>query len=108
MVLTMLRHGIFSRFKQTESVLHDGEEVPGQWQRPDFLSRPLKVSEYQLYQVPSGMEGKPDLISDQFYGTTLLDWLLIVVNNDTSVLNWPRAGSIIKIPNQSLVSAELI
>lgn len=96
-----------SRFYKTQTVVFDGEEVFGKWDSPSFVGRNLRDGEYTPYQVDNAREGRPDMISNEVYGTTQLDWVLIAANGARGALNWPRAGDVIKVPIVDLVSSEL-
>jgi hypothetical protein len=95
----------YSRFNQTQRVLYDGQETLGMWVNP--ITDQL-VNTAGKYVVANRYEGRPDLIAYEAYGSSSLDWLLIAVNKATGALNWPRAGDVILIPQQSLIASELI
>ncbi len=98
----------YSRFAATPTVFRDGHEVFGSWNRPELLKRPLLEDEKVRYAVTKAVEGRPDLISNEIYGTTQFDWLIIVYNKARNVLNWPLAGTLIEMPIPTLVSSELL
>lgn len=54
--------------------------------------------EYETGVVPTGVENRPDLISDVFYGTPKYWWLLMLVNNITDPFEGFNIGDTIKIP----------
>ena len=95
----------YSRFSKTDSVLFDGNETFGMWKNPitDVIYNNLI-----LYVVDSRHVGRPDIIADELYGNSSLDWVLIAVNNATTSLNWPNAGDTIKVPDASLITSELL
>ena len=103
----MLELDLYSRFKGTGTTLLDSCEVFGVWTKPSLLTRVLRDDQIQYYVVNNSKAGRPDLISYEIYGTTLLDWLVIAFNRG-EVLNWPRAGQVIKLPISSLVLSELV
>ncbi len=70
-------------------------------QRPD-------ESDIGIFQLTSVLEGRQDLISQQIYSTPLLDWVLIAFNQVRDPLNWPRAGSAIEYPLDTVVLPELL
>lgn len=94
--------GFYSRFKNTESLIFDGVETFGVWNQPNFMAN---VDDRFVINFPvsSEFEGRPDLISLRFYGTTLLDWVVIGFNAPRDVFNWPRAGVTIRIPSRNVV-----
>ena len=71
------------------------------------LKRKLNSAPYILYKIPIAYKFRPDLISQEFYGSGKLYWILTYIND----INDSPAGfdvlKIIKIPNPKLVS-ELI
>lgn len=101
-----LEVGSFSRFKNTETVLFQEEEVFGKWVPPAALA---SISDDQIKRiiVPAEREGRPDRIADDEYGSTELDWLLIAFNNARGALNWPRAGDVISIPAIDAIASDL-
>ncbi len=103
-----LRVDDFSKYRETDTILQDGEEVFGRWVEPDLLVRELGEDQFQVFVVNNTRAGRPDLIALEFYGTTQLDWFLIAFNKQRDVFNWPRAGDVIKIPIPSLVISELL
>lgn len=98
----------YSRFYDTDSVSFDDQTTFGYWSKPDLLSRKLKDDEVIRYVVNSNVAGRPDLISQEIYSTTKLDWLIISYNKVNGVFNWPKSGDVIEIPKPSLVSSEII
>ena len=95
----------YSRLTKTELVLFDGQETFGRWTNP--ITDELK-NNMSVYAVDNAHEGRPDLIANELYSISTLDWLLIALNGATDVLNWPRAGSVIRVPARSAITAELL
>ena len=54
-----------------------------------------------LYPVPSGGEGRLDLLSTHFYGTPQLWWVLAAVNNILDALIGPSTGDVLRVPTRS-------
>ena len=54
--------------------------------------------EYEIGFIPAGVQNRPDLISDVFYGTPKNWWLLMLVNNITDPFEGFNIGDKIKIP----------
>lgn len=109
MVLNMaIKLGTYSRFKQTEIVIFDGEQVFGRWKSPSMLRRSLSASEMTTFYVSHQFAGRPDLIANVVYGDSELDWVIIALNRPADVLNWPRPGDVIKVPATPLVMAEVL
>ena len=95
-----------SRFTKTELILEDGVETFGTWSMPSYLiERPIDDN-IKKFKVMSALEGRPDLIANQLYGTPSLDWVLIAFNGVRD-LNWPRAGDTIEYPIPRIVVTEL-
>lgn len=97
----------YSRFTTTSLVIYKGEETFGKWGSYNFLKvRPAEEYISTIIVSPE-LEGRPDLISQQLYGTPKLDWVLIAFNAPKDVLNWPRTGQAIEYPAEELVVPEL-
>jgi len=97
----------FSRFNGSEQTIFDGVETYGYWNAQSFLIKRPTEDLIGIFRVLPAVEGRPDLISNQLYGTPLLDWVLIAFNNVTD-LNWPRAGDVVEYPNKQLVIREVV
>lgn len=54
--------------------------------------------EFNLGVIPAGYEHRADLISNLFYGTPTLDWVICWVNNIKDPFQQLNSGDIIKIP----------
>ncbi len=98
----------YSRFKQTEQILVDGYETYGIWKQPKFLTTRPAENNIGVFLVTADVEGRPDEISNRVYRTPELAWILIAFNNVTESLNWPRAGTAIEYPFDSVVFPELL
>ncbi len=97
-----------SRLKTTEPIITDGIETFGRWNMPSFLKIRPSDNNIQIFRVTPALEGRPDLISNQVYGTPFLDWVVIAFNGPNDVLNWPKAGDVIEIPSEDIVLPELL
>jgi hypothetical protein len=62
-----------------------------------FLAN-LKNLSYDEGTIPGGYEHRPDLISDLFYNTPTLDWLIMYFNDISDPFNQLNAGDRILIP----------
>jgi len=98
----------YSRFSNTELTIVDGHETYGTWNQFDFLVNRPPEDQIGTFQVTNAVEGRPDLISTQLYGTPALFWVLIAFNNARIALNWPRAGDVIEFPIESLVIPQIL
>lgn len=92
-----------SRFRYTDSISYDGEVTYGLWSKPPFFTD----ASYSRYTVRNSMAGRPDLISNELYGTAELFWVLIAYNAPRETLNWPKAGETILVPDASFVFGQL-
>jgi len=105
--------GEFSRFTKTNKIIVDGKETYGSWQTQSWLKEKPDDAYILVFRVNNLFEGRPDLISNQVYGTPFLDWVLISFNHKyydneaDQVLNWPKAGSIIRYPSEIIVFPEI-
>jgi hypothetical protein len=98
----------YSRYKNTEMILYDGNETLGSWTQPSFIINRPTEDLIGVFRVTSALEGRPDEISNRLYGTPLLDWVLISFNNARRSLNWPKTGEIIEYPLRSIVIPEVV
>jgi len=98
----------FSRLKRTEPTIFDGKETFGPWKQFNFLIQRPSEDLIGVFQVPSALEGRPDMIAFHVYGTPLLDWVLIAFNNARGALNWPRTGDLVEYPLDSVVLPEIL
>lgn len=97
----------YSRFKNTSTIIYNDVETFGKWAMPSILTRTLSESDVQYFVVPNNLEGRPDRIAKQIYGTSSLDWLIIAFSKPRSTLNWPRTGTVLRLPKQAVALAEL-
>ena len=97
-----------SRFYNTSVVVKDGIETFGLWGRPKFLVKE-NLDENQIIKVSinSLMAGRPDIIAQRFYGTALLEWVVVMFNRPLNTLGWPQLGTVIEIPIKEVVSGGL-
>ncbi len=98
----------FSRFINTDPVIYNGLETYGRWKQFSFLAKRPSDDLISVYQVTSQFEGRPDLIAFTLYGNAQLDWVLLAFNNVFETLGWPRTGSLIEYPVDSVVLSELL
>lgn len=101
-----------SRFQFTPTVLvtlPNGETVEtfGTWKMPNFLKKRPADENIGRYVVTSGVEGRPDEIAAEIYGSQYLDWILVAFNNAVDPLNWPKAGTVLEYPLPRVVFAEI-
>lgn len=58
----------------------------------------LSQLNFRIEIIPPGMEHRADLISNNYYGTPMLDWLVCWYNNINDPFEQLNAGDQIKIP----------
>lgn len=94
-----------SRFRTTEPIIKDGKETFGRWSRPAFMDAELIGENRTIkFHVTQKYAGKAWMIANDVYGSPFLEWVVIMFNRPKNPLNWPRAGSVITLPNPNLVS----
>jgi hypothetical protein len=93
-----------SRFIRTENVRKNNATTYGLWVRPRLLTE-AELEESDIIKVPIDQEynGRPDLIANNFYNDPMLEWVVIMFNRPADPLNWPKAGTVIKIPSKAVV-----
>jgi hypothetical protein len=97
----------YSRLIFTQPVIFDGKLTYGTWKRPNFLVNPIPKEFERTLRVTAQYEGRCDNLAQDLYGISALDWVFPAYNNAVEVLNWPRAGTIIKYPDVTIVLAGL-
>lgn len=103
----MAKFATNSRYHKTDKIIVDGIETVGTWNQPSYLVERPSDDYILKYSVNNVVEGRPDLIAAQVYGSPLLDWVLIAFNSPAEVLNWPTAGTTIDYPTPDLVFSQL-
>ena len=68
----------------------------------NFISNTDNIFKYKIGYVPLGFEARPDLISDVFFDTPELWWLLLRVNNIKDPFEDLTPGTRIRIPTNEL------
>lgn len=100
----------YSMFSATPA--YDGVNVEIEGVRQNIIAfglmTPAVVSDASdiLYRVPQAGEGRLDLISQQFYGTPELWWVVATVNNLVDAIIGFVAGQTIRIPTKERLAAE--
>ena len=103
----MAKFAFNSRYRNTDMIIVDNVETVGTWNQPTYLEQRPGEEFIFKYSINSAVEGRPDLIATELYGTPFLDWVLIAFNSPAEVLNWPTAGTTIEYPDQELVLSQL-
>ncbi len=98
-----------SRFKLTDPIEFNGHITVGLMKKFTFLDKTkLDDGDILKIEVQNNRAGRPDLISEDIYGTTLFKWVIILFNNVTNPLaGWPRGSSVIEAPSRDAVWKEL-
>ena len=83
-------------YRQT---LHKGKPVVSSLNTPEFKTflDSLDESSYKVGTIPPGFEHRADKISDLFYETPTLDWLICWVNNVSDPFQQLNVGDRIRI-----------
>ena len=80
---------------------HRGVDLPnviGNYTYDEFVTRLNELYTYKIVFVVPDVEHRPDLISNAFYGTPNLDWLILLVNNIADPFEGLNAGDRIRLP----------
>ncbi len=108
------KYGANSRFTHDPIVLVSDPSNPtvlvetiGAWRKPSWLITRPPSNNVKTFVVTNDLAGRPDNISNQIYGTSELEWVLISFNDITDVFGWPKAGTTIEYPTESVVIPEL-
>lgn len=96
-----------SRLADTQTILFNGVETYGRWAQQSFLTDEISEDDITYLVIDNSVAGRPDLIADNEYGDSLLDWVIIAFNKPRSTLNWPRSGDVIRLPKRRLVATEV-
>lgn len=105
--------GEFSRFNKTPEIIIDGKETVGVWVQQSWLINKPDASKIGVFPVNGKYEGRPDLIAEKIYNSSQLAWVIISFNamyynnNARDVFNWPRAGTNVMYPINSIVMPEV-
>ena len=89
----------FSKFSY-RTLKHKGKSVKNivtskSWENIHTLFGNIPAN---LTKVPSGMEGRPDLIANEFYGDSSYWWIICVANNISDPFEQLISGKLIKLP----------
>tara|TARA_R110000765_G_scaffold92610_1_gene174887 strand:- start:1729 stop:2025 length:297 start_codon:yes stop_codon:yes gene_type:complete len=89
----------FSKFSFT-SQLHKGKVIKNIHTSPKWSELEITMGKmsFNLAVIPAGMEGRPDLISNDVFGTPNYWWLICTANNILDPFEELKAGKTIKIP----------
>lgn len=96
-----------SRFRRTDLIkTRSGRDTYGIISGFDGIKN-VPDDQVTMYTVPSGYEGRAELIAAENYGDPHMEWVLVISNAVKNPLNWPRAGETIKIPRLTYVRGVL-
>lgn len=96
-----------SRFAETQTILFGDTEAYGKWTPPSFINNDLPNDDLIFLVVDQSNQGRPDIIANEIYGDSFLDWVIIAFNKPRSTLNWPKAGDVIRVPKRRVVATEV-
>ena len=96
------------RYKDLKTIDYKNHITYGRSKKFKFLDIPTTDNSIRNYKVQSGQEGRPDLIANAVYGDPRLCWVLIEYNKVVDMFGWPKSGTIIKYPQESVVLPELV
>src|SRR5688572_1447345 len=103
----MLELDQVSRYKQTEFISFGGVETLGKWVPPSFLVTRPPEDQIGVFQVTTGVVGRPDKIANILYGDSRLYWVLVSFNNVRDI-RWPMAGDLIEYPIEDIVLPAIV
>ncbi len=98
----------YSRFFNTPLTKIEDKETYAVWDVPVFISNGVEADRTITLVVDPSYEGRPDLISYDYYGTVGYAWVIMAYNNVRNTLNWPKAGDVIRFPIDTEVTRELL
>ena len=98
-----------SRFKNTVIIEYKGNIMPAMMKKFDFLDKSkLADDDILKVEIDGRTAGRPDLISNDIYGTPLFKWVLLLFNNVTNPFDgWPKVKTAIEAPRSINVWREL-
>ncbi len=97
-----------SRFSDTMPIIYDGRETFGVWRPQEFFDiDPDDETKVGKLVVKNDRAGRPDLISQDLYGTVRLYWVIIMFNKPKNPFGFPQTGTTIRYPFKDLVLANL-
>lgn len=99
-------YGTFSKLRFTHIIVDEDMNVTRLGLRDRGFKRQLivKVDRYTKYKIKSEFEFRPDLISQQFYGTPDLWWVIFEYNDFKHTFKDFYTDRQIMIPDRSLVT----
>lgn len=92
----------YSRYIETEIIMWGSEESFGIYDTQDFL-KSLAVNDLVNLKVTPNFAGRPDLISQENYGTPYYSWIIVMHNAPLNPIGWPANGSVISIPKPEAI-----
>lgn len=92
----------YSRFRDTDHILYNDSHTFGLWNEPDVL-KSIDDRDIINYDVDAGYSGRPDLIANEFYGSSFYDWIIIMFNKPLNPIGWPHHGDTIRVPSKDSV-----
>jgi hypothetical protein len=102
----------YSRYINTDQIQFKDDKstntinTVGLYLIPDSISK-LKPHELLSVKIGPELAGRPDLISEQQYGTPYYAWIVVMVNRPLNPINWPKNGDRILVPTQLTIDSIL-
>jgi len=83
-----------------KEVVHRGKRLATSFNSKDFdtFMDSIQFKEVEVGFIPTGYEHRPDLISDLYYNTVSMDWLICMANNIKDPFQGLNVGDRILIP----------
>lgn len=88
-----------SRFRRWPILQENGSEFFSTYYSHTYPFSPSDI----YHEVSAGEEGRLDLISHQYYGTSLLWWVIAEANDLFNVWTEVTSGKVLRIPSTSYV-----
>lgn len=93
-----------SRFNLSTPIIFDGVETFGLLTQFPFLDpNNLQPSDIVTLTITADLAGKPWAIANQLYNSPVLDWVIVLFNKPLNPVGWPKIGTVIKAPSNSVV-----
>lgn len=94
----------YSRYVQGGTAELSGNKVAW-WERRDIVSGDINEESYTVTNLTAG---RPDLIANEFYGNTELEWIVLQHNSIVDIIEEIAVGKTLKLPSRSFVHTNII
>ena len=93
-----------SRFNLSTPIIFNGVETFGLLTQFPFLDpNNLQPADIVTLTITPDLAGKPWAIANQLYNSPVLDWVIVLFNKPLNPVGWPKNGTVIKAPSNSVV-----